>query len=125
MTRYDGFAELERRGWTDDGISGGYVERFAAASDQAIPAIVAEIAGGARAGTPVLDLCCGQGNVAEALAAAGFAVTGVDFSPQMLAHARARAPSVEFIEADAQDLPFEAAQFGAVTCSFGLMHVPD
>ena len=42
----------------------------------------------ARAGGPVLELGCGTGRVALALAAAGVAVTGVDLSPAMLAAAR-------------------------------------
>jgi SAM-dependent methyltransferase len=121
MALYEGFADLERRGWTDEGISSGYVEMFSSASDQAIPSIVAEVS----AGTHVLDLCCGQGNVAEALSKAGLSVVGADFSPQMLAFARKRLPDVEFVEADAQDLPFDDGSFDAVICSFGLMHVPD
>lgn len=45
----------------------------------------------ARAGGPVLELGCGTGRVALALAAAGHAVTAVDLSPAMLARARAAA----------------------------------
>jgi SAM-dependent methyltransferase len=121
MTSYEGFAELERRGWSDDNISSGYVSLFSFASDLAIPAIVSEVASGAR----VLDLCCGQANVSEALLAAGFSVVGADFSPKMLAHARNRLPDGEFVEADAQDLPFDDEDFDTVVCNFGMMHIPD
>lgn len=47
---------------------------------------LAQVAPGARA----LDLCCGTGDLAFALARRGAAVTGLDFSPQMLAVAEGR-----------------------------------
>ena len=121
MAAYEGFAVLETNGWSSDGISSGYVNLFAAASDLAIPPIVSSIEGTGR----VLDLCCGQANVAEALLRVGHSVVGADFSAKMLAHARERLPNGEFVEADAQDLPFEKGEFDAVVCGFGLMHVPD
>lgn len=121
MTAYEGFAELEMNGWNDDTISSGYVNMFAEVSDMAIPAIVSSIQNTGR----TLDLCCGQGNVTEALARAGHSVIGADFSPKMLEHAAQRLPAGEFIEADAQNLPFEDSTFDNVVCSFGLMHVPD
>jgi SAM-dependent methyltransferase len=43
-----------------------------------------------KTGGPVLDLACGTGRVALPLALAGFAVTGVERSPEMLAIARAK-----------------------------------
>lgn len=121
MTEYEGFAELETKGWSDDTISSGYVNLFAEASDMAIPSIVSSIENIGK----VLDLCCGQGNVTEALVSAGHSVTGADFSSKMLSYARKRFPAGEFVEADAQDLPFEDGAFDSVVCSFGLMHVPD
>src|SRR5262249_49899416 len=71
-----------------------------------------------------LDLCCGQGNVATALAARGCIVTGADFSPAMLALARRRLEGAVFVEADAQDLPFGDGTFDAVVSNFGINHVP-
>lgn len=121
VATYEGFAELETKGWSDDTISSGYVTMFSEASDMAIPSIVSQVGSNSR----VLDLCCGQGNVTEALAKAGHTVTGVDFSAKMLLHARERFPAGDFIEADAQDLPFEEGSFDSVVCSFGLMHIPD
>ncbi|WP_217352171.1 class I SAM-dependent methyltransferase [Ruegeria sp. HKCCA5763] len=121
MAAYEGFAELETQGWSNDTISSGYVTMFSEASDMAIPSVVSQVGSNSR----VLDLCCGQGNVTEALANAGHTVTGADFSAKMLSHARKRFPTGDFIEADAQDLPFEEDSFDSVVCSFGLMHVPD
>jgi SAM-dependent methyltransferase len=43
-----------------------------------------------RFGGPVLELACGSGRLLAPLAAAGYAVTGVDSSPEMLERARAR-----------------------------------
>jgi SAM-dependent methyltransferase len=70
-------------------------------------------------------LCCGHGNVSKALIGRGCKVVGVDFSPAMLAFARKRTPSAIFIEADAQDLPFDTAQFDIVVSNLGICHVPD
>jgi len=118
---FEGFAELEKNGWTSDDITAGYVDLFAPASDLAIPALIAGIPRGAR----VLDLCCGQGNVTEALLQAGLDAVGADFSPQMLDFARRRVPTGTFVEADAQNLIFEDGEFDAVVCYFGLILVPD
>ncbi|MBL8048647.1 MAG: methyltransferase domain-containing protein [Chthonomonas sp.] len=52
------------------------------------------------AGGRVLDLGCGTGRHAAIFAEQGFAVTGVDFSPGMLAEARRKAPDATWIEAD-------------------------
>jgi ubiquinone/menaquinone biosynthesis C-methylase UbiE len=72
-----------------------------------------------------LDLCCGQGNVSEALASCGCEVTGVDFSPAMLAFANARVPNAVFIRADAQELPFDNEEFDIIVSNLGVCHVPD
>jgi SAM-dependent methyltransferase len=117
------FAEAERIGWTDAERASGYVDLFAAASDQVIEPLLDSV--GAKSGQNVLDLCCGQGNVAEGLAVRGCNVTGVDFSPAMLEFARRRLPDAVFIEADAQALPFRDAEFDVVVSNVGVCHVPD
>ncbi len=55
-------------------------------------------------GTAVLDAGCGTGRVAIELADRGLAVVGVDADPGMLASARAKAPELDWIEADLADL---------------------
>ena len=61
--------------------------------------------------TRVLDLACGTGNVSELLHGAGFAVTGVDIAPDMIAEARRKAsekhlPILYYVQdAAALDLP--------------------
>jgi SAM-dependent methyltransferase len=114
---------MERTGWSDAARASGYVALFASASDQAIGRLLD--VGGAKPNRKALDLCCGQGNVSEALLSRGCQVVGIDFSPAMLALARTRVPKATFIEADAQDLPFKAAEFDVVVSNLGVCHVPD
>ncbi len=68
-----------------------------------------------RAGLDVLDTGCGTGFLSFELAARGHHVTGVDFAPAMLAEARRKAAerrvSVQFEEADAEQLPFVSGRF--------------
>lgn len=68
---------------------------------------------GVESGARVLDAGCGSGRYAAELARAGFAVTGVDRSAELLAVARERAPEVEFEEGDLRvwtpRAPFDAA----------------
>jgi SAM-dependent methyltransferase len=117
------FGDLERRSWGNATRASGYVNLFAAASDQAIGSLLDAVS--AKPDLKALDLCCGQGNVSEALVQRGCKVVGADFSPAMLAFARARVPSARFIAADAQDLPFDDAEFDIVVSNLGVCHVPD
>jgi len=84
----------------------------------------------------VLDLCCGTGDLAFALARSGPArVTGADFSHAMLVRAttksktRARDPKAgsaapaTFLEADALQLPFADSSFDLVTTAFGFRNL--
>lgn len=84
---------------------------------------------GDRASRRVLDLCCGTGDIAFQFAARGATVLAADFSPAMLDIARARArnegASIEFVEADALNLPFSASQFDVVTVGYGLRNLAD
>jgi SAM-dependent methyltransferase len=54
----------------------------------------------AYAPSSVLDAGCGTGRVAIELAARGIDVVGVDLDPAMLAHARAKAPELTWVEDD-------------------------
>ena len=123
MSDYSGFKHLEIDGWSNAARAKGYVELFAQASDQAIGPLLD--AAGAKAGQNALDLCCGQGNVTQALLARGCNVTGADFSKAMLEMAEKREPHATFVEADAQDLPFADKTFDVVVSNLGICHVPD
>jgi demethylmenaquinone methyltransferase / 2-methoxy-6-polyprenyl-1,4-benzoquinol methylase len=76
-------------------------------------------------GDHVLDACCGTGDLAVAAARAGGVVTGADFSEQMLARARRKAPQVDWVHADATALPFEDGSFDVVTVGFGIRNLAD
>ncbi len=82
-----------------------------------------------RPGDRALDLCCGTGDVAFALAQTGAEVTGLDFSPAMLEVARARAARqpgrVTFLPGDTLHLPFADNAFDAVTIGYGLRNLAD
>ncbi|MBI2929003.1 MAG: class I SAM-dependent methyltransferase [Verrucomicrobia bacterium] len=109
---------------------------------------LAQVGPGQRA----LDVCCGTGDLALALAQRGAAVTGLDFSEPMLAVARQRLdraqaarrnhsaqaseaaapPShispplrVQFLHGDALRLPFPDEEFDAVTVGYGLRNLAD
>jgi SAM-dependent methyltransferase len=123
MGEFAAFAEAERSGWANTARASGYVGLFAAAADRLVDPLLE--AAGAKSGLQVLDLCCGQGNVAEALAVRGCKVSGVDFSPAMLAFARARVRDACFVEGDAENLPFGSEEFDIVVSNVGICHVPD
>jgi len=103
---------------------------------------------GVRPGDTALDLCCGTGDVAFALAAAGAQVAGLDFSAPMLAVAEQRklktqnsklkidgraagsadipqsaVRNLNFLRADALHTPFPDAHFDLVTISYGLRNL--
>jgi len=64
--------------------------------------------------TPVLDLGCGTGVVGQHLAEHGFtAMTGLDFSPAMLAVAERRGVYQKLAEGDLNDPPRFTSRFGA------------
>ena len=95
-----------------------------------------------RPGECALDLCCGTGDLAFALARRGAQVVGVDFSPAMLAVAAKRlgpqnrpangrpeaprgAARPVFVRGDALHLPFADAGFHVVTVGYGLRNLAD
>jgi demethylmenaquinone methyltransferase/2-methoxy-6-polyprenyl-1,4-benzoquinol methylase len=78
-----------------------------------------------RPGDRVLDACCGTGDLALAAEREGGRVTGLDFSPAMLERARRKSPTVDWVEGDLLELPFEAETFDVVTVGFGIRNVLD
>jgi ubiquinone/menaquinone biosynthesis C-methylase UbiE len=73
-------------------------------------------------GRRLLDAGCGSGRWSVRLADAGWAVTGVDISPQLLALAP-RDHGVTYIEAAMQDLDLPAASFDAWLSVTALQHI--
>ena len=84
---------------------------------------------GIEPGMDVLDVACGTGNATIPAARLGARVTGLDFSPGLLALARELGADamveVDWVEGDAQQLPYEDASFDRVISVFGQMFAPD
>jgi demethylmenaquinone methyltransferase / 2-methoxy-6-polyprenyl-1,4-benzoquinol methylase len=88
---------------------------------------------------PILDLCTGTGDLAFAFAKAGrgqVPIVGADFTPEMIELANAKRDKAEaagkvptglmqFVVADAQQLPFESDSYQIVSVAFGLRNVAD
>ena len=82
------------------------------------------------AGKQVIDVGCGGGILAESMANAGAAVTGIDKAGAALSVARLHqaesGANVEYIESTAEEMAEEkAGSFDVVTCLEMLEHVPD
>ena len=81
-----------------------------------------------QAGEDVLDVATGTGNLALRAAAAGAQVVGVDLTPELFATAWRRADdwgvAVDWVEGDAEELPFDDASFDVVLSSFGVQFAP-
>lgn len=77
----------------------------------------------------VLDVATGSGNAAIAAARRGCQVVGTDYVPALIEAGRIRAKAehleVEFVDGDAENLPFPAASFDAVLSIYGAMFAPN
>ena len=80
---------------------------------------------GVRAGDRVLDCATGTGDLAIRFSKAGADVVGIDFTPEMIELARAKAPSIRFEVADVTALPFEDHRFDIASIGFGIRNVAD
>jgi ubiquinone/menaquinone biosynthesis C-methylase UbiE len=83
---------------------------------------------GVEAGMDVLDVATGTGNAAIPAVQRGARVTGVDLVPELLDLARERVAElgleVDWVEGDAEELPFKGAAFDRVLSTFGHMFAP-
>lgn len=82
-----------------------------------------------RANQRVLDVAAGNGNATLAAARRFASVVSTDYVAALLERGRQRAAadgvSVEFKEADAEDLPFDDGSFDVVLSTFGVMFTPN
>jgi len=122
MTDGTELKERQKATWT----AGAYDEvaaYIAAASEAAVEAL------GIEPGMRVLDVACGTGNASIPAARLGAEVTGIDLTPKLVGMARERAEAegleIEFLEGDAEMLPFDDGAFDRVVSVFGVMFAPD
>ena len=82
-----------------------------------------------RAHETVIDVAAGNGNATLAAARRFATVTSTDYVPALLDKGRARAAAeglqVDFMEADAEALPFDDESFDVALSTFGVMFAPD
>src|SRR3954454_3815641 len=81
-----------------------------------------------KAGTYLLDVACGTGNLAIPAARRGADVTGIDIALNLIQQAKQRADAeglrATFDEGDAEQLPYPDGQFDLVVSMFGAMFAP-
>jgi ubiquinone/menaquinone biosynthesis methyltransferase len=78
-----------------------------------------------KRGERALDLACGTGDIAMAVAARGATTVGLDITHRMVELGKARSTAVRFVTGDMTNLPFGSQQFDLVTTGYGLRNVPD
>lgn len=113
------FAEFEHAGWQS--VADVYHDFFGSLTQQAIEPLIESL--DLKNGSSVLDIATGPGYVARELEDRNMKVTALDFSSVMVERARELFPHIQFVEGDAQKLPFEADSFDAACMNFGILHL--
>src|ERR1700694_491366 len=98
--------ERHARWWQDEFTDGADPEY----EEQILPLVERHLAGARQ----MLDVGCGEGQVARRAAALGISVVGVDPTSAQVVEAKRRGGGVEYVRAAAECLPFDAASFDAV-----------
>lgn len=115
------FKARQRKMWAS-GDFPDMARRLGGAAEDLVEAV------GIEPGHRLLDVATGTGNAAIPAAQAGAQVIGLDITPELFEDARRRAEEagveVEWIEGDAEALPFEDDSFDRVTSAFGAMFAP-
>lgn len=102
--------------WWIDGFTGGVDAEY---TEQIIPMAVAEVGGAGR----ILDVGCGEGQVARSLAASGADVVGIDPTLRNIEVARERGGGPEYRVGSADALPFAGSSFDAVVACLVFEHI--
>jgi SAM-dependent methyltransferase len=121
MDAADSFKQGQRAMW-----SAGDFPTIATTIQAAADAVIDRL--GIEPGHDVLDVATGSGNAAIPAAQLGGRVVGLDQVPELLQVAGARATAAgvdaEWVEGDAEALPFHDASFHRVSSVFGVMFAP-
>jgi SAM-dependent methyltransferase len=107
---YDELDDVYRR-WVQHGLD-GYRSGF-----------LGRILGSVPDGAAILEIGCGPGTDAEALAE-GRRYTGVDLSAVQLAYAEKAVARGTFVHADVLEVAFPPASFDAVVSFYAFVHIP-
>jgi len=119
---YSAVTEIQQKAWSEGdfakiGVSAQIVAEELCEAVEVVP------------GERLLDVACGAGNGAIAAARRNLEAVGLDYVPALLERGRERAAAegyeIEFVEGDAQELPFEDESFDVVISTFGAMFAPD
>jgi SAM-dependent methyltransferase len=110
-TDYDAFAWIYNRYW------GPYsAQRFLSVLERRLLPLLPPRA-------RILDLCCGTGQLAQALMQRGYLVTGIDSSEEMIRFARMNAPDAEFLVEDARMFRLPAVYHAVISTYDSLNHI--
>ncbi len=114
----DAVAQVERETWNRSAAS--YIDSAAELTRHAVSLLIeaARLTGESRA----LEVGCGPGHITKMMADTGAKVTGVDLAPGMVKVASKLYPNIEFKEANAEHLPFDADTFEVVLVNFAIHH---
>jgi SAM-dependent methyltransferase len=114
----DAVVQPEHAAWTR--AAPIYAENTAKLTSQAVCLLLdaAHLTSESRA----LEVGCGPGHVTAMMAETGATVTGVDLVPAMVETARRLHPNLEFVEANAEQLPFADDAFDVVLANFVIHH---
>ena len=107
---YDAFAWVYNRHW------GSFATRI-------VPVLEKLVLNDLPSGARILDLCCGTGQLAHALFAEGFRLTGIDGSASMIAIARENSPGASFRVDDARSFAIDGEFHAALSTFDSLNHV--
>jgi len=107
---YDAFAWVYNRHW------GSFATRI-------VPVLAKLALNDLPSGARILDLCCGTGQLAHALSAEGFRLTGIDGSASMIAIARENVPEASFKVDDARSFAINGEFHAALSTFDSLNHV--
>lgn len=111
-TEYDPLAWLYDRHWGSDAV-----RRF-------LPIIEKLVLANLPPEACILDLCCGTGQLAQALSERGYQVTGIDASAEMIHHAKSNAPKASFIVEDARNFHLPPIYHAVLSTYDSLNHIP-
>ena len=121
MEKLAEFREFEYEGWQQSVDE--YHYSFGSLTLQAIAPLLDAV--NAQSGIKLLDVATGPGYVANRAAQRQCQVTGLDFSEAMLAKAKEINPDLNWVQGDAESLPFQAAEFDAIVMNFGILHLAE